>query len=61
MVSDGGELNTVNMLGTGLSSEDTQDTCAASNIKHDLVLEDLGVIHNGIFVGKGSVLRRVLA
>lgn len=56
MVSDRGELDTVDMLSTGLGSEYTEDTCAASNIHDDLVLEDLGVIHNGVFVGKGPVL-----
>lgn len=60
MVSDRGELNTVDMLSTSLGSEDTEDTCAASDIEYNLVLEDLGVVHNGIFVSKGSVLRKLL-
>lgn len=56
MVGNRGIFDTVDVLGTGLSSKDTQDSSSAADIEHNLVLEDMGIVHNGVFVGKGSSL-----
>lgn len=50
LVDDGGHVHTDNVLGAGLDSEHAEDGGSAANIEHDLVLEKVTVVVDGVAV-----------
>lgn len=54
LIQNIGHVNADNQLGTSLRGKHGKNTSTAANVKNHLVLEEVGVLHNGVAVGECS-------
>lgn len=51
---DVGVVDPVDVLGAGLGAEDRQNTCPAAHVQNYLILKEVLVLEDRVFVGQGS-------